>query len=83
MTLPCEITDVALAMGLVPISRQADDWRFGTKGSLSVNPKKDRLYGTMRQTTGGGVYDFVIHPGYAANLKEAREWLKARGPSLR
>ena len=78
MKAPCEITNVALAMGLVPISRQADDWRFGTRGSLSVKPKNDTFY-DFEAETGGGVYDFVIHQGYAANLKEAREWLKSRG----
>ena len=78
MKAPCEITDVALAMGLVPISRQADDWRFGTKGSLSVNPKNDTFY-DFEAKTGGGVYDLVIHHGHATDPNGAREWLKAQG----
>ena len=78
MKAPCEITNVVLAMGLVPISRQADDWRFGTKGSLSVNPKNDTFY-DFEAETGGGVYDFVIHRGHATDPSGAREWLKAQG----
>ena len=78
MTSPCAITDVASAMGLIPTRKQPDDWRFGTKFSLSINPKKD-VFQDYEADTGGGVYDFVIHKGYAANWNEAREWLKSRG----
>ena len=78
MTSPCAITDVASAMGLIPTRKQPDDWRFRTKFSLSINPKKD-VFRDYEADADGGVYDFVIHQGYAANLKEAREWLKSRG----
>ena len=78
MTSPCAITDVTFAMGLTPTRKQPDDWRFGTKFSLSVNPKNGTFY-DFKAKTGGGVYDFVIHQGHATDSNGARKWLKAQG----
>mgnify|MGYP001364350198 CR=1 FL=1 len=78
MKAPCKIIDVVLAMGLAPTSKQSNNWRFGAKGSLSVNLKDDTFYDFEREA-GGGVFDFVIHQGLAANLNEARLWLKSKG----
>ena len=78
MTSPCAITDVTFAMGLTPTRKQPDDWRFGTKFSLSVNPKKDVFY-DHEVKAGGNVYAFIIHQGHATDLNGAREWLKSRG----
>ena len=78
MAAPCKIETVARAMGLTPTSKKQNELRYGTKGSLLVNLADDCFYDFEAQI-GGGVLQFVIHKGYAANEHDARQYLKNQG----
>jgi len=78
MSAPCKIELVAEAMGLKATRKNQNEWRFGSKGSLSLDLNKDQFF-DHEANVGGGVTDFVIHMGYAQDQSEAIEFLKKSG----
>ena len=78
MAAPCKIELVAQQMGLTPSSKKTNEWRFGNKGSLALDLKNDCFY-DHEQKVGGGVLQFVIHNGAAANEREAAQYLRDCG----
>ena len=78
MAAPCKIELVAQKMGLTPSSKKKNEWRFGNKGSLALDLKNDYFY-DHEQKVGGGVFQFVVHNGAAANEREAAQYLKDCG----
>ena len=78
MSAPCKIELVAEAIGLKATRKNQNEWRFGSKGSLSLDLNKDQFF-DHEANVGGGVTDFVIHMGYAQDQSEAIEFLKKSG----
>ena len=78
MSAPCKIELVAEAMGLKATRKNQNEWRFGSKGSLSLDLNKDQFF-DHEANIGGGVTDFVIHMGYAKDQWEAVQFLKKSG----
>lgn len=78
MVAPCKIERVAQKMGLIASSKRPNEIRFGTKGSLALNLKHDCFY-DHEEKIGGGVFQFVVHQGHAANEQEAINYLKEHG----
>ena len=78
MSAPCKIELVAEAMGLKATRKNQNEWRFGSKGSLSLDLNKDQFF-DHEANVGGGVTDFVIHMGYAQDQSEAIKFLKKSG----
>ena len=78
MPAPCKIELVAQAMGLKPSFKKQNEWRYGTKGSLLLNLADDCFFDFEAQI-GGGVFQFVVHKGYATNERDALQYLKNHG----
>ena len=78
MVAPCKIEAVAQAMSLTPTSKKQNELRYGAKGSLLLNLADDFFYDFEAQV-GGGVLQFVIHKSYAANERDAVQYLKNQG----
>ena len=78
MTRPCKIELVAQAMGLKPSSKKQNELRYGAKGSLLLDLATDCFY-DFEEQIGGGVFQFVVHKGYATNEREALQYLKSQG----
>jgi len=78
MPPPCKIELVAQAMSLTPSSIKQNELRYGAKGSLVLNLVNDCFY-DHEEKVGGGAFQFVIHQGYAANDREAAQYLKNHG----
>jgi len=78
MPAPCKIELVAQAMGLIPSSKKQNELRYGAKGSLLLNLVDDCFFDFEAQI-GGGVFQFVIHKGYANNERDAVQYLEDHG----
>ena len=78
MPAPCKIELVAQAMGLTHSSKKQNEFRYGAKGSLLLNLADDCFYDFEAQI-GGGVFQFVIHKGYATNERDAVQYLEDHG----
>ena len=78
MVAPCKIEAVAQAMSLTPTGVKQDELRYGAKRSLRLNLADDCFYDFEAQV-GGGVLQFVIHKSYAANERDAVQYLKNQG----
>ena len=78
MVAPCKIEAVAQAMSLTPTGVKQDELRYGAKRSLLLNLADDCFYDFEAQI-GGGVLQFVVHKGYAANERDAVQYLKNEG----
>ena len=62
-----------------PTSRQGDQWRYGSHGSLVVNVSGSHAghWHSFEDNTGGGVLDFLKHQ-LGLDREKAWEWLKER-----
>ena len=78
MKSPCSIELVAQKMGLTPTNKNKNEWRYRNKGSLVLNLGDDTFY-DFEAGIGGGVYQFVVHNGYASNDREAAQYLRNQG----
>ena len=78
MVAPCKIEAVAQAMSLIPTSTKQNELRYGAKSSLLLNLADDCFY-DFEAKIGGGVFQFVVHKGYAANERDAVQYLKNEG----
>ena len=76
MKSPCSIELVAQKMGLTPTNKNKNEWRYRNKGSLVLNLDEDTFY-DFEAGIGGGVYQFVVHNGYASNERDAAQYLRA------
>ena len=65
-------------MGLTPTNKTRNDWRYGSKGSLSLDLDNDQFYDHEAEV-GGGVLQLIIHKGHATNDQEAYQFLKNSG----
>ena len=65
-------------MGLTPSSKKQNELRYGAKGSLILDLTTDCFY-DFEEQIGGGVFQFVVHKGYATNEREAVQYLKSQG----
>ena len=74
--------DVARALFGEPSkeSIKRNDWRWGNKGSLSVNVKKG-VYTDHEKGEYGGIYDLIQRELHLSG-KEAVEWLRKECPTL-
>ena len=65
-------------MGLTPTNKTRNEWRYGSKGSLSLDLDNDQFYDHEAEV-GGGVLQLIIHKGHATNDQEAYQFLKDSG----
>lgn len=75
MSLDCTIKQIIELLNLEPSSKSKHELRFGRKGSLSVNLAQNNWF-DFEQQIGGGMLDFLVHQGKAANRPSAAQWLK-------
>lgn len=53
-------------------------WRYGAKGSLSVDVSKG-VFHDHEAAIGGGIFDLVVHTGHARDHASAADWLRDQG----
>ena len=78
MSITCSISEVVLALGMEPTIKKQYEYRFGNKGSLSVNLKTNQWHDFENQL-GGGMLDLVVHQGKASDRSSAAKWLESLG----
>src|SRR5262245_21953836 len=65
---------VALRLLGEPAQKQGNDWRYGSRGSLSVNLKKGSWF-DHEANVGGGVFALIQREGH----EQPAAWLRSAG----